>query len=1102
MTSEPLIPQDIQAAEQALAEAISHQQAGELQQAEGCYRAFLQKHPAHPVANHNLGVLLVQRQQPADSLAYFNAALDADPSRGQYWISYIDALFQAGQVEDARQVLEFAQQQGLEGDEVDALASRLNADALEQVLIEEASAPLEADIIPLKPARKGKVPSAHEIDTLITLFSSGRLEESLAMAESMTLRFPEHEFGWKALGAIFKQMGRAAEALPPMEKAAALSPDDVEAQYNLGVTLQEVGRFTEAEASYCRALKVDPRYIDACVNLGILLRNQDRLNEAEVLLERAVKFAPNNAEVLSSLGIVYKDLEHLDKAESTLRRALKVKPNSVAILSNLGITLQQLKRPDEAEASFRRALQIEPSHIDAQYNLGVTLQSLERLDEAESCIRDVLAAKPEYAEGYDTLGSILQGQERLEEAESCFRRATEIAPDYAQAFSDLGGVLHAMGRTEQGEASCRRALEIKPDLLAAFNHLAVILESLGRLADAEACCRRMLALDADCADAYSGLGAILMKQDRMDEAEASCRRALEIDPDYEQAHNNMAVILLAKGRLLEAEASCRRAVLIAPEYAQAHANLGTILQSMGRHDDAEACHRQAIRLKPEYAVAHSNLGVTLREVGRLVEAEGHLRRAIELKPDFSDAHMNLGAVLKDIGDLEGAEQSFNQALQLDPKSDVAFSNLLFCRSHNPTVDAATLFAEHCQFGERFETAYIDAHRHYENSRDPDRRLNVGFVSGDLRNHAMAYFIEPIFEHLARHEQIIMHAYSNHGLDDEVTQRMRSYFSNWSAVYGLSDVALDNKIRADRIDILIDLSGHTAKNRLLTFARKPAPLQASWMGYPGTTGMRSMDYYFTDHYLLPPDEFDDQFTEKLVHLPASAPFLPSQDAPPVNDLPALANGYVTFGSFNRTSKISRSVVAVWSKILRDVPDARMVLGGMPEDGKYDNLIEWFLDEGIARERLDFFQRSNMANYLKLHHKVDVCFDTFPYNGGTTTLHSIWMGVPTLTFAGNTVAGRTGAGVLSHAGLQSFIAYDEEAFVRKGKEWAREYDALSEIRATLRERFSSSAAGRPELIAAGLAHALRMMWRRWCEELPPVSLQISKKVALDELKGIGR
>lgn len=1099
MTSESSISLDPQAIEQSLAEAVAHQQVGELKQAEERYRAILQSHPSHAVANHNLGALLVQTARPADAIPYFNVALDADPARGQYWISYIDALFQAGQVEDARQILAFAQQQGLQGDEVDALAFRLSEGALEKEQLEEAEIPKESSAVPIKPARKGKIPSAHEINTLIALFSSGRLDEALSMAESMTSRFPSHEFGWKALGAIFKQLGRSAEALPPMEKAAALSPDDVEAQYNLGVTLQEVGRASDAEASYRRALKVDSRYIDAYINLGILLRNQDRLDEAQAMLERAIKIAPNTAEVLSTLGIVYKEQNQLDKAEATLRRALQIKPDSVAILSNLGITLQELRRLDEAEVSFRRALQLDPSHIDAQYNLGVTLQSLKRLDEAEAVIKGVLRDRPDYAEAYNTLGSILQGQERFAEAEVRFRQVLEIEPSHAEAYANLGGTLHARGRSAEAESYCRKALEIEPDLVSAFNHLSVILDGLGRHEEAEACCRQALGIKPDYADAYSHLGAILMGMGRKEEAEASCRRAIEIEPDFAQAQSNLAVILLDRGKLDEAEASGRRAVQIDPDYAQAHNNLGTILQNLGRRDEAEECHKRALQLRPDYTEAYSNLGVTLRETGRLVEAEAYLRKAIALKPEYADAHLNLGAVLKDVGDLVGAEASYRRALQYKPESDIAYSNLLFCRSHNSSVDAATLFAEHRGFGERFESLYINKRKSHPNSRDPERRLHVGFVSGDLRNHAMAYFIEPIFKHLAGHAQIVMHAYSAHSIEDDITQRMRGYFAHWNVVYSFTDTALEEKIRADQIDILIDLSGHTAKNRLLTFARKPAPLQASWMGYPGTTGMRSMDYYFSDRNLLPPGQFDDQFTEKLVHLPASAPFLPSQDAPPVNGLPALTNGYVTFGSFNRTSKISRSVVAVWAQILRALPDSRMVMGGMPEAGKYDNLIDWFVAEGIAQERLDFYPRSNMEDYLKLHHKVDICFDTFPYNGGTTTMHSIWMGVPTLTFAGSTVAGRTGAGVLSHAGLQEFIAYDENEFVQKGIHWAGEIQALAEIRANLRDRFAVSAAGRPDILTAGLAHALRIMWRAWCAGSPPVSFEVTQQEALNVMKG---
>jgi predicted O-linked N-acetylglucosamine transferase (SPINDLY family) len=805
-------------------------------------------------------------------------------------------------------------------------------------------------------------------------------------------------------------------------------------------------------------------------------------------------------ETHSNLGVTLQGLGRLDEAETSFKHALQISPENVATHSNLGITLQELGRQAEAEASFRRALRLNPNHIDAQYNLGITLLAMGRLNEAEAIIRGVLKIKPNYAEGHNTLGVILQDMGRLDESEHSFRRALEINPDYAEAHSNLGGTLHAIGRRGEAEASCKRALEIKPDYAEAHNHLGVIFESLGRLDEAEASCRYALQINPDYADGHNNLGAILMGMDRLDEAEVSCRHALQIEPDYAQAHSNLGVVLLEAGRLDEAEASCRHALQIKPDYAQAHNNLGTILQSLGRRDEAEASHRHALQIRPDYAEAYSNLGITLRESGRLEEAETCLRRSLQLNAEYADAHLNLGAVLKDLGQLDAAEDSFHRALHFKPDSDIAHSNLLFCRSHNSSVNAETLYAEHCRFGERFETQLRSSRPQHANSREPERRLNIGFVSGDLRNHAMAYFIEPVLEHLSGYAQLSMHAYSNHSMDDGVTQRMRGYFERWNFVYGLSDAALAKKICADRIDILIDLSGHTAKNRLLAFAKKPAPLQASWMGYPGTTGMQAMDYYFSDHYLLPPGQFDSQFTEKIVHLPASAPFLPSRDAPPINSLPALANGHVTFGSFNRTSKISRSVVAVWSQIMLAVPDSRMVLGGMPEEGKYNNLIEWFELEGIARARLDFYQRSNMENYLKLHQLVDICLDTFPYSGGTTTLHALWMGVPTLTLAGSTVAGRTGAGVLGHAELQSFITYGATEFVQKGIHWACNLQSLSKIRRNLRERFAESAAGRPELITAGLERALRIMWRRWCADLPAVSFAVTQQEALDAMKEV--
>jgi protein O-GlcNAc transferase len=288
--------------------------------------------------------------------------------------------------------------------------------------------------------------------------------------------------------------------------------------------------------------------------------------------------------------------------------------------------------------------------------------------------------------------------------------------------------------------------------------------------------------------------------------------------------------------------------------------------------------------------------------------------------------------------------------------------------------------------------------------------------------------------------------------------------------------------------LIDLSGHTAKHRLLTFARKPAPVQASWIGYPGTTGLHAMDYYLSDRFMFPDVGFDSQLTEKIVKLPASVPFLPSKDAPPVNALPALSNGYMTFGSFNRSNKISRPVIALWAQLLRALPDSRMLLGAMSQDGQYQTLIDWFAQEGIVRERLDFHARSSMERYLGLHHQIDICLDTFPYNGGTTTFHALWMGVPTLTLAGQTIASRSGASILGHVNLEAFTAHDVADFKKKGLYWADHPGELSIIRTGLRERFTKSASGQPAVIAAGLERALRIMWQRWCAGLPAASFEV--------------
>ncbi|MDP3744222.1 MAG: DegT/DnrJ/EryC1/StrS family aminotransferase [Methylotenera sp.] len=505
--------------------------------------------------------------------------------------------------------------------------------------------------------------------------------------------------------------------------------------------------------------------------------------------------------------------------------------------------------------------------------------------------------------------------------------------------------------------------------------------------------------------------------------------------------------------------------------------------------DARLPALRALELNSSDAKEHCYYGLVLKNQGDLKGAASTFEQAIRLKPDYAAAYNNLGIVKKDMGDVEGGIRDYRRALELNPGYASCYSNLLFCLSHSEKIDTTALFEEHCRFSKQYELPLKSSWQDCTNQRNPDRCLQVGFVSADFRDHALAYFFEPLLNHLSVTLNLSLHAYSTSAIEDSVTQRIRGKFRYWNKVNALSDEALAKKIQEDGIDILVDLGGHTAGNRLLTFAMKPAPIQVSWLGYLATTGLMAMDYYLADSYLLPPGKMDDQFTEKLVQLPANAPFMPSEVAPEVNELPALKNGYITFACFNRLNKITPSAVSLWSKLLKELPNAKMLLGAMPQDGTYDAIIEWFASEGVGLDRLIFHPRSSMKNYLKLHYQVDICLDTFPSNGVTTTCHAVWMGVPTLCMDGKSMASRGALDVMKQMGLDDFVALDETDFVSKGLLWARHPEKLAEVRTSLRHRFEQSPLAQPAMIADGLERAFRQMWKRWCEQLPAESFEVA-------------
>ena len=832
---------------------------------------------------------------------------------------------------------------------------------------------------------------------------------------------------------------------PSPQDSASLTVEQVLQQ---AVTHHQAGQFTEAEERYLSVLQAEPKHPDANHNLGLMAMQLGKAGVGFPYLQVAWEANPSVGQYWLTLTECLLEMGHAEDALLLIEDAIR----------------RGIESP-QAQLLLMRA---QGGHDD-------------KVPPADTDMDEAVEALTVDLEG----NSQIVAQPNVEYQQE----SPPASPTVAQDSKKNSKLKSTKPNKSAGKSATHKEKNPNPKEIDTL----VTLFSRGRYAEAETFAQTMTVRYPRHGFGWKALGALLVQTGRSADALVPLQKAAALSPSDAEAHYNLGFTLNALGRLGEAEVSYRRALQIKPGNAMAHHSLGATLKDMGRLDEAETSYRRALQIKPDYAETHSNLGGLLKDQGHLDEAEASSSRALQIKPDYAEAHNNLGGILQDLGHLDGAEASFQRALEIKPDFSGAHSNLIFCLTHNEKISAQELFAEHCRFGEQFEAPLRAGWPQHANLRDSERCLQIGFVSADLYNHAVANFIEPLLMHLAKYPQLSLHAYSNSYIEDDSTQRLRGYFKHWHSITALSDAALAEKIRADGIDILIDLSGHTAKNRLLTFARKPAPVQASWIGYPGTTGLQAMDYFLADRFFLPPGRFDDQFTEKIAHLPATAPFLPFKAAPPVNTLPALSRGYVTFGSFNRPSKLSASVIALWSQLLRALPDSRMLLGGMPQDGKYSALIESFAREGIALERLSFYSRCGMENYLALHQQVDICLDTFPYTGGTTTCHALWMGVPTLTLAGHTVPGRPGACLLGHVGLEAFIAEDTADFVRKGLSWADDLAALSSLRAELRERFSRSTLGQPAVIAEGLERALRIMWQHWCADLPTESFEVSRQDA---------
>jgi predicted O-linked N-acetylglucosamine transferase (SPINDLY family) len=745
-------------------------------------------------------------------------------------------------------------------------------------------------------------------------------------------------------------------------------------------------------------------------------------------------------------------------------------------LNALGISLARQGMLDEAIARFRRAVEANPGLAQAHHNLGIALQDRGRLDEAVASYRRALELKPDYASAQLYLGTALKDQNKLDEAVACCRRTIELQPDCAAAYDNLGTALNSQGRHDEAIACYRRALGLKPDFAEAHNNLGTALHDQGKLDQAVACYRRALELKPDMAEAHNNFGNVFRGQGKLDEAIASYRRAVELKPNFAGAHSNLGAALQDQGRLDEAAACCRRAVELKPDFAEAHNNLGAVLKDLGRFDEAIACFRRALQLRPDYADAHNNLGNAFNDQRRLDEAVACYRRALELEPDDADAQVNLGSALKNQGRLDEAVACYRRAVELKPDDAGPHSNLVYTLNFCPAYDAKTIYEEHRRWNRRFAEPLAKFIQPHANERLADRRLRIGYVSPDFRDHVVGLNLLPLFRQHDR-RQFEIFCYSQVLRPDEITARFQGYAGAWRNVVGLADEAVARLVREDRIDILVDLALHMARNRLLVFARKPAPVQVTFAGYPGTTGLSAIDYRLTDRYLDPPGFNEQCYSEESIRLPDTFwCYDPLTDQPAVSPLPALEKGHVTFGCLNNFCKINDSVLKLWAQVLGAVDHSQIVV--LAGEGSHCRRTRDLLQQqGIAPERVIFAAARPRPQYLALYHAIDIGLDTFPYNGHTTSLDSFWMGVPVVTIAGQTVVGRAGLSQLKNLGLPELIADSPEQFVSIAVELAGDLPRLGKLRATLRERMRGCPLMDASAFTRGIEAAYREMWRRW-------------------------
>ncbi|SIO13922.1 Predicted O-linked N-acetylglucosamine transferase, SPINDLY family [Singulisphaera sp. GP187] len=821
----------------------------------------------------------------------------------------------------------------------------------------------------------------------------------------------------------------------------------IESLFERAKLAHQEGRVAQAELAYRQVLQAEPSHVPAWYLLGVACHGLGNLTEARGAFQQTLRLQPDHVDAQNQLGIVWAQAGSLEDAVRCFRLAVQLQPNSLDAYKNLAVTFERLGRLDEAIACDHRVVELKPDLADAHRHLGVLLRKQGRWDEAIRSLQRVLQIKPEIPETLNDLGLLLEMTGQFDEAVAQYQAAIRLRPEFPGAYSNMSVVLKQMGRLDEAVTSGREAVRLDPSFAGAHNNLGVILEKKGTWDEAITCFHAALRLDPRFVEAYYNLGSVLSRLGRFEESESQCRQAITLAPDSPEAHHNLAFALSERGRLTEAEANYRRAIELKPEFVDPYVNLTSVLGKFGKLDEAEACSREAVRLDPNRTEALVNLGFVLIEKGHIAEALA----------------------------------AYREAERVDPNSRPVQSSYLYGLNYDPEADPETLLAEHRRWGLRQQEDAPTIELSSAHDRARDRPLRVGYVSADFRVHPVAYFLRHVLRHHDR-RQVEPIGYSEVTAPDAMTAELESLSDAWRPIYGMNDEQVAELIQRDRLDILVDLSGHTARHRMGLFAHKPAPIQVTYLGYPNTTGLATIDYLLTDAIADPPD--DPTWSSEIpYHLPdVFCCYSPPEEAPEVNPLPALQAQGVTFGSLHKLPKLNSRVLELWAELLRSIPTARLLLYRNNLRGQRKEEIEaFFRAQGITADRLELRNIvEGGGNHYQIYQDIDISLDVFPWSGHTTACESVWMGVPIVTLRGNRHAGRMTASVLTCLGLNDWIAETPQQYLDIAQRFASDRTHLAELRRTMRTRMNCSPMGDGQTWTKNLENAYRTMWHQWIDK----------------------